>query len=141
MEKIINQLINELEDAISFMELFDNDSLGEEKRLDRKIDAVQSAEAFLHEYSIPKVKVFRFRVSNESSVLLDDIEDKSTKWYKQAIHEVESEVDIENCINRFLEDKQLLSLQVSTVDVGYHNNARGNTIDLVYSLSYKKKMQ
>lgn len=91
----------------------------------------------LNELSIPKVKLFRFRVSNNTSIAFNG--DKGTKWYIQDAKELHSEIVIENVINRFLLDKELISLNVSTVDVGYHNNARGNTIDLIYTITYKNK--
>ncbi|WP_341323425.1 hypothetical protein NSQ62_08095 [Solibacillus sp. FSL H8-0523] len=53
MSKAVEMLqlsIGELDDAISFMELFDKDSLGDENRLQNKHDAMEKASAFITEY-------------------------------------------------------------------------------------------
>lgn len=84
-----------------------------------------------------KVKVFRFRVSNVASSPCDD--DYRKAWFKERLAELKSEKDIERIINEFLykEAKKVLDIKVNTVDVGYHNNARGNTVDLVYTIPYE----
>lgn len=84
-----------------------------------------------------KVKIFRFRVSNAASSPRPD--DYRESWFKKRLAELESEKDIECIINEFLykEVKKVLDIKVNTVDVGYHNNARGNTIDLVYTILYE----
>lgn len=83
-----------------------------------------------------KIKVFRFEVSNASSSCFED--DKYQRWYKQDQIKLASREYIENCINEFLKDKEFIDLKVSTIDVEYHNNGRGNTIHLLYTLLYKE---
>ena len=84
-----------------------------------------------------KVKIFRFRVSNMSSVVCTG--DKREAWYQQAQSELVSEKEIENTINNFTKTVQeVIDIKVSTVDVHYHNNARANTIDLIYTVIYKQ---
>lgn len=84
-----------------------------------------------------KVKVFRFRVSNAASSPCS--EDYKKDWFKERLAELKSEKDIERIINEFLykEAKKVLEIKVNTVDVEYHNNARGNTVDLVYTILYE----
>ena len=83
-----------------------------------------------------KVKVFRFRVSNAASSPLKD--DEYEKWFIQSKKELVSENYIEKTINKFIEDKDVVDIKINNVDVNYHNNARGNTIDLVYTIMYKE---
>lgn len=83
-----------------------------------------------------KVKVFRFRVSNAASSPLKD--DEYDKWFIQSKKELVSEKSIEQTINKFIEDKDVVDIKINNIDVRYHNNARGNTIDLVYTIMYKE---
>lgn len=84
-----------------------------------------------------KVKIFRFRVSNAASISRGD--DYREAWFRKRLAELNNENDIERIINEFLdkEVKKVLDIKVNTVDVGYHNNTRGNTIDLVYTILYE----
>jgi len=84
-----------------------------------------------------KVKVFRFRVSNAASSPCPD--DYRENWFKERLAELKSEKDIECIINKFLykKGKKVLDIKVNMIDVEYHNNARGNTIDLVYTILYE----
>lgn len=84
-----------------------------------------------------KVKGFRFRVSNAASSPCP--EDYKKDWFKERLAELKSEKDIERIINEFLykEAKKVLDIKVNTVDVEYHNNARGNTVDLIYTILYE----
>ena len=82
-----------------------------------------------------KIKVFRFMVSNWASGATDD--DKSGAYYNRAIREIKTESDIETEINAFTKNKNVVNILVNNVDVKYHNNARGNTIDLIYTIIYE----
>ena len=82
-----------------------------------------------------KVKAFSFRLSNPASHAFDD--DFKSAWYKNQISLVQTTEDIENTINEFIEDKTVVQMIVTHVDVNYHNNARGNTIDLIYTIMYE----
>ena len=83
-----------------------------------------------------KVKIFRFRVSNWTSIALE--RDKTDCQYKEAKKEVMTEEQIETIVNDFIREKNIVSIDVSTVDVEYHNNGRGNTVDLIYTIVYKE---
>ena len=83
-----------------------------------------------------KVKVFRFRVSNAASSPLKG--DEHEKWFIQGKNELVSEKSIEQTINKFIEDKDVMDIKINNVDVRCHNNARGNTVDLVYTIMYKE---
>lgn len=137
---VISTLLDELGDAISFMELFDKDDLGYEDRVEIKHNAFDCGRNFLtdslnQKTNQVKVKVFRFKVSNASSHCLTG--DENQLWYRKEKAEIVSEKQIESTINQFLIDKELINLQISPVEVNYHNNARGNTIDLIYTITYK----
>ncbi len=80
------------------------------------------------------VKVFRFRVSNASSHASSD--DKEKSWYINGKKELISEKQIETTINTFIKGKSNVSIIVTPIPVSYHNNARGNTIDLIYTITY-----
>ena len=82
-----------------------------------------------------KIKVFRFRVNNASSNSYPD--DLQKEWYQKGIKEIASEEMIEKTVNNFIEDKNVVSITVTSVDAHYHNNARGNTIDLIYTIMYQ----
>lgn len=83
-----------------------------------------------------KVKVFRFEVSNPSSCIFD--KEKNESWVEVQKKKIDDEAKIEFIINNFLEDKTLKDIRVNTVDVNYHNNARGNTIHLIYTIIYSE---
>ena len=82
-----------------------------------------------------RIKVFRFKVSNWSSSAFED--DKKNLNYKQAQSELVTEEQIEKTINGFIKDKKNVSITVTPVDVHYHNNGRGNDIDLIYTVMYQ----
>lgn len=81
-----------------------------------------------------KVKVFRFEVSNSSSAAFSD--ELSSAWYKSMQKLLASEEMIESTINDFIKNKNIESISVNTIDVNYHNNGRGNTVHLLYTIIY-----
>ena len=82
-----------------------------------------------------KVAIFRFKVSNWTSSAME--KDMSTLAFKNAQRKLVSEEKIENTLNYFMEDKEIISVDVKTIDVHYHNNGRANEIDLIYTILYK----
>ena len=82
-----------------------------------------------------KIKIFRFRVSNATSSPFSG--DEKSEWFMKAKKEIWSEKKIEKTINDFIADKDIVDIKINNVDVQYHNNGRGNTIDLVYTITYK----
>lgn len=84
-----------------------------------------------------KIKLFRFEVSNGTSSPLgkDDIE---SSWYRDGQRKLISEKQIEETINNFIKDKNLISISINNIDINYHNNARGNTIHLIYTIVYEE---
>ena len=82
-----------------------------------------------------KVKVFKFRVSNAASAPFKD--DKGKEWYKKCIDALKSPEDIEKELSEFMKGKEIISVLTNTIDVEYHNNGRGNTVDLIYTIMYK----
>lgn len=83
-----------------------------------------------------KVKIFRFRVSNASSHAFSEDVDK--RWYKEKLEELDSTEWIEQVINEFCEEHNVVNIIANTIEVNKHNNARGNTVDMIYTISYKK---
>ena len=83
-----------------------------------------------------KVKVLRFTVSNSASVHFP--EDERQSWFKEEKARLCSEADVERKINNFIKNKNVVDIKVNNVDVRYHNNARGNAIDLIYTVLYKE---
>lgn len=82
-----------------------------------------------------KIAVFKFEVSNHSSHPCDG--DEKCSWYHAGLRRLVDPDDIEIEINRFCEDKEVVDIKINTVDTKYHNNARGNTIELWYTVIYK----
>ena len=83
-----------------------------------------------------KVKIMRFCVCNATTVCC--VGDENTSWYKDSVNEVSSIAEIENIVNDFIGDKVVVDIMVNTIDVLYHNNARSNTVDLIYTIVYKE---
>lgn len=83
-----------------------------------------------------KVKVMRFRVSNAASA--PSCNDYKEQWYRDRKAELVSEAEIEAKVNAFISNVKVVDIKVSTVEVHYHNNARGNTVDLVYTIMYEE---
>lgn len=88
-----------------------------------------------------KVKLFRFEVSNASSKLLESDSEKiwGNRWVKEEQEKIVTEEMIEDIINDFIYDKNVFDIKINNVDVKYHNNARGNTIHLLYTIIYEEK--
>ncbi|WP_125154487.1 hypothetical protein [Clostridium rectalis] len=83
-----------------------------------------------------KIKVFNFEVSNFAYHASG--EDLIREWYKKQVKKLVPYSDIEKILNKFLENKTLISLNVNTVDAYYHNNGRANIIQLVYTIIYSE---
>ncbi len=83
------------------------------------------------------VKVFKFEVSNQTSSPIDG--DERSAGFREAACRISSQEHIDNALNAFLRDVKLISMHTNTIDVKYHNNARGNTIWLVYTIVYETK--
>ena len=85
-----------------------------------------------------KIKIYEFEVSN--ATMCPCSEDYNKTWFNRELDKLSSTYDIEHTINDFLETNNyiLVDLKVNNVDVLYHNNARGNTIKLVYTIIYKE---
>lgn len=83
-----------------------------------------------------KVRIFKFRVSNAASSPCR--QDSETEWYRQCMSELQTAECMEKTVNGFLSTvDRVLDIRVNTVGVHYHNNARGNTVDLVYTVMYE----
>lgn len=85
------------------------------------------------------IKTFRFRVSNWTSVAWDKDEQSPhfAKGQKELVTEEEITKQINKYINTSIPDRKVIDIKITPVDVNYHNNARGNTIDLIYTIMYE----
>lgn len=82
-----------------------------------------------------KVKVFEFEVCNAASKLCS--EDEGTKWAENEKRKLFTPAMVSDVINDFINDKDVFDIKVNNVDVYYHNNCRGNTIHLFYTILYR----
>lgn len=82
-----------------------------------------------------KVKVFEFEVSNGASRLCDG--DEGTNWAKKLEAKLFSPAMVSDVINDFVKDKDVVDIKVNNVDVQYHDNCRGNTVRLWYTILYR----
>ena len=78
---------------------------------------------------VTKVKVFKFMLSDSGYLIKD---------WKYSEPKVDPVYTIENVINNFICDKEVVSISVNNVDVHYHNNGASNKIQLVYTIIYKE---
>lgn len=81
-----------------------------------------------------KIKVFKFEVSNATSSPCRGDENES--WFNVKQSKLVTPERIEKIINDFCSDKSIINININNVDVQYHNNARGNTIELWYTIMY-----
>ena len=84
-----------------------------------------------------KVKVFRFRVSNFTSTFNEEKKCKANTHERKCLSQLVTEEEIECTINSFLTGKELVSINVNTIDINYHNNGYGNIVDIIYTIAYK----
>ena len=80
------------------------------------------------------VTVFKYEVANASSHAFS--EDADTSWYKKARIRLTTPEEIEEEISDFCRNKDIVDIKVNTVDVHHHNNGRGNTVELWYTILY-----
>lgn len=84
-----------------------------------------------------KIKVFKFEVSNASSSPFGN-DDCKQKWFQEKQDKLIGPTQIESIINNFCCEKDIIDIKINNVDVEYHNNGRGNTIELWYTIMYKE---
>ena len=84
-----------------------------------------------------KIKVYKFEVSNGSRCELEG--DSKESWFRIARSKLINPDQIEKIINDFCHGKDIINININNVDVKYHNNARGNTIELWYTIIYNEK--
>ena len=85
-----------------------------------------------------KIKVFKFEVSNGSCCEFEG--DSRERWFQIAKNKLVTPEKIERTINNFCCDKEVIGISINNVDVKYHNNARGNTVELWYTIMYKEEV-
>lgn len=85
------------------------------------------------------IKTFKFTVSNAASSAFT--EDKEKPWYSKCMGELTTPEQIDKRINKYINttipDREVVDIKITPVDIHYHNNGRGNTIELVYTILYK----
>ena len=83
-----------------------------------------------------KVKVFKFEVSNACRCEYEG--DSRERWFQISKNQLITPEKIERTINDFCCGKNIVNISINNVDVKYHNNARGNTIELWYTIMYNE---
>ena len=83
------------------------------------------------------VKIFEFEISNASSAPTDG--DMREPWYARERRKLVSTNEMEETINNFIEytTKRVIDIKVNIYEVRYHNNGRGNTNHIVYTIIYE----
>lgn len=71
-----------------------------------------------------KIAVFKYLASNN-------------RWKEKGGGECIDTELIEQEINEFCEDKEVVDIKVNTVEWDYHNNGGCNGVTLVYTIMYK----
>ena len=84
-----------------------------------------------------QIKVFEFEISNASSAPTSD--DLSMSWYREAQSKIASPEQIEEEINHFIDmcTKEVIDIKTNVCEVRYHNNGRGNTNKIIYTIIYR----
>lgn len=86
-----------------------------------------------------QVHVLKFTVSNAASNVFS--EDFNTAWYQKCIRDLKSPEDIEHELNSFLQNipsDKIYSITPTMVTEHRHNNGRGDTNVLYYTIVYEK---
>lgn len=83
-----------------------------------------------------KIKTFKFEVSNWSSSCNDT--DKNGASYAEYQKRIATPEQIDKTINEFCKGKTIKNINVNNIDINYHNNARGNTIEMMYTIIYEE---
>lgn len=86
-----------------------------------------------------QVHVLKFTVSNAASNVFS--EDFNTPWYQKRIKDLKSTEDIEHELNLFLKNipsDKIYSITPTVVTEHRHNNGRGDTNVLYYTIVYEK---
>lgn len=83
------------------------------------------------------VKIFEFEISNASSAPING--DMNEPWYVREKRKIVSTDEIEETINNFIDcaTKRVIDIKVNIYEVRYHNNGRGNTNHIVYTIIYE----
>lgn len=84
-----------------------------------------------------KIATFKFEVSNAAS--LPTSSDIGTNWYCSARKKLSTPQKIDDRINEFMSNLgcEIIDIRINTVEVNYHNNGRGNTVELWYTIIYE----
>jgi hypothetical protein len=77
------------------------------------------------EEQFSKAFEFKFKISNDLPQNVSD--DESVK--------------IENIINKFIEDKEIINIQINNIDSNYLNNKRLSSVILIYTIIFKNNLK
>ena len=80
------------------------------------------------------IKTFKFEVCNASCYPFPD--DENTTWFRNQRNNIVSPDTIDDTINDFIVDKDVININIKTVEEHYHNNGRGNTVTLWVIIHY-----
>lgn len=84
-----------------------------------------------------QIKVFEFEISNASSAPQRD--DLGEPWYAREQKKIATPEKIEEEINRFIDmcGAEVIDIKTNVYEVRYHNNGRGNTNKIIYTIIYR----
>ena len=84
-----------------------------------------------------QIKVFEFEISNASSAPTQG--DLGEPWYSREQKKIASPEQIEEEINRFIDmcGAEVIDIKTNICEVRYHNNGRGNTNKIIYTIIYR----
>lgn len=80
------------------------------------------------------IKTFKFEICNASSHPLTG--DETSVWFKDRKKDIVSPDTIDKTINDFIIDKDVININIKTVEEHYHNNGRGNIVTLWIIIHY-----
>lgn len=84
-----------------------------------------------------QIKVFEFEISNASSAPTQS--DLSESWYFREQKKIATPEQIEEEINHFIDacTEEVIDIKTNVYEVRYHNNGRGNTNKIIYTIIYR----
>ena len=79
------------------------------------------------------IKTFIFLTSNYGYMASDSFNDR-TKW---RFIDIDSPNDIDNVINNFVINKNIIDIKINSIIVSNHNNGGSNKVQTTYTILYK----
>lgn len=93
-----------------------------------------------------KIKVFKFEIVNWGTKYVGKSRMELEKEFftikdrdklDDAIRRIDKIEDIENIVNDFIKDKEIIDIKTDVIHTQYHNNGCPNTMHLIYTIIYQ----